>query len=246
MRIGIDLGGTKIEGALLDREGQCLARQRIATPREDYDASLRAIADLVALLVDRAAGRPVSVGIGIPGAFSRATGLIKNANSTWLNGRPLDRDLGALIQRPLRIENDANCLVLSEALGGAGRGAHSVFGVIMGTGTGGGIVIDGQVQTGINAIGGEWGHNPLPWPSVEELPGPDCYCGRQGCIETYLSGPGLLADHRRASGGAGFASGHELQAARPPAMPTPAPPWPATRIAWRVPFPRWSTCSTPR
>jgi fructokinase len=200
-RIGIDLGGTKIEGILLDAAGRAVARQRIGTPRGDYAASLEAIAALVQALDGAAegAGR-ASVGVGIPGAISPATGLVKNANSTWLIGRPLDRDLAERLGRPVRLANDANCFAVSEAVDGAGAGAHLVFGVILGTGVGGGIAIDGRPLLGANAIAGEWGHNPLPAPTPDELPGPGCYCGRRGCIETFLSGPGLEAQHQARTG----------------------------------------------
>jgi fructokinase len=188
MRIGIDLGGTKIEAIALDADGRQLARTRIPTPRDDYDRTLDAIAGLVASLEG---STRASVGVAIPGAISPATGVVKNANSTWLNGRPLAEDLSALLARPLRFANDANCFALSEATDGAAAGARVVFGVIVGTGTGGGVIVDGRILDGANAIGGEWGHNPLPAPSDEERPGPPCYCGRSGCIETFLSGPGL-------------------------------------------------------
>lgn len=200
MRIGIDLGGTKIEIAALDEaDGAVLARERIATPRGDYDATIAAIRDLVAGMEARL-GRRGTVGIGIPGAISPATGLVKNANSTWLIGRPFDRDLEVALGRPVRLANDANCFALSEAVDGSAAGAAIMFGVILGTGVGGGIVVNGRVLTGANAISGEWGHNPLPWPEDGERPGPTCYCGRHGCIETFLSGPGLAADHQRATG----------------------------------------------
>jgi fructokinase len=199
MRIGIDVGGTKIEGIAVDPDGRERARRRVPTPRGDYDATVEAIASLVADLEAETGGR-ARVGVGIPGALSRSTGLVKNANSTWLIGRPFDRDLAARLGRPVRLENDANCFALSEATDGAGAGARVVFGVIVGTGTGGGIVVDGKVVGGINAIAGEWAHNPLPWPESEEWPGPPCYCGRTGCIETFLSGPGLSRDYQRASG----------------------------------------------
>src|SRR3954471_10274929 len=195
MKIGVDVGGTKIEALALDPDGREVFRKRVLTPRGDYDATVRTIA---ALIEESGEG---SVGVGIPGAISRLTGLVKNANSTWLNGRPLKRDLEAAIEREVRIENDANCFALSEAADGAGEGARVVFGVILGTGVGGGIVIDGRVLTGANAIAGEWGHNPLPWPQPDELPGPTCYCGRPGCIETFLSGPGLSRDHETTTGG---------------------------------------------
>ncbi len=198
-RIGVDLGGTKIEGIALAADGRELLRERIATPRDDYPATLHAIRALV-LHLESQLGMKGSVGIGIPGAISPATALVKNANSTWLIGRPLDRDLEALLARPLRIENDANCFAVSEAVDGSATGARVVFGVIIGTGTGGGIVIDGHPLTGANAIGGEWGHNPLPWPDPHELTGPACYCGRHGCIETWLSGPGFAAEFRRIDG----------------------------------------------
>jgi fructokinase len=171
----------------------------VTTPRDDYQGTLRAIADLVGG-VERELQRTGSVGVGMPGALSPATGLVKNANSTWLIGRPLDADLQALLGRPLRFANDANCFALSEATDGAAAGAACVFGVIVGTGVGGGVVVHGRVLTGPNAVAGEWGHNPLPWPEDGERPGPACYCGRDGCIETFLSGPGLSADHQRATG----------------------------------------------
>ena len=198
-RIGIDLGGTKIEAAALAPDGVVLARYRVPTPRGDYTRTLTAIAGLVERL-ERHTGPAASVGVGMPGTLSPATGLVKNANSVWLVGRRLADDLQGLLDRPVRFENDANCFALSEARDGAGRGCRLVFGVILGTGTGGGIVVDGRVWTGLNAIGGEWGHNPLPWPAPGELPGPQCYCGKVGCIETFLSGPGLAADHERATG----------------------------------------------
>ena len=193
MRIGIDVGGTKIEAAALDRQGALHGRRRIPTPRGDYAATLDAIAGLVRAL-DAELGANPPVGLGIPGGISPATGLVKGANSTWLIGRPFDRDLEARLGRPVRIANDANCFALSEAVDGAGAGARVVFGVILGTGVGGGIAIDGRVLTGRNAIAGEWGHNPLPWPADDERPGPACYCGKRGCLETFLSGPGLARD----------------------------------------------------
>jgi fructokinase len=199
-RIGIDLGGSKIEGAALDREGVAHARRRIATPAADYRATLAAIAALVGE-IEAEIGVRAPVGIGMPGAVSPATGLVKNANSTWLNDRPLERDLTAALGRPVRLANDANCFALSEARDGAAAGQPSVFGVILGTGVGGGVAIDGKILVGGNAIAGEWGHNPLPWPRPDESPGPACYCGRSGCVETFLSGPALAADHRRHGGG---------------------------------------------
>lgn len=199
MRIGIDLGGTKIEAAVLDSAGAIMARRRVPTPRGDYDASIAAIVTLVADL-EQEVGERCTVGVGMPGTISRATGLVKNANSTWLNGRPFGRDLSAALRRDVRFSNDANCFALSEAVDGAAAGAHVVFGVIVGTGTGGGVVVDRQVIEGRNGVAGEWGHNALPWPGPSELPGPPCYCGRSGCIETFLSGPGLAADYARAIG----------------------------------------------
>ncbi|MFM8979166.1 MAG: ROK family protein [Planctomycetia bacterium] len=199
MRIGVDLGGSKIEAAALGSAGEVLWRQRVPTPRGDYAATLEAIAGLVEA-AERATGRQGRVGVGIPGIPAPATGRVKNANSTWLIGQPLPRDLEARLGRPVRIANDANCFALSEAVDGAGRGARVVFGVIVGTGTGGGVVVDGRVLEGPNGIAGEWGHNPLPWPRADELPGPACYCGRSGCIEGWLSGPALARDHAAATG----------------------------------------------
>ena len=200
MRIGVDLGGTKIEAVVLDDAGAVRFRRRVPTPRGDYDGTVTAIATLVEE-AEREAG-PCTVGIGMPGVISPATGLVKNANSTWLNGRSLREDLATCLGREIRLANDANCFALSEAVDGAGAGHACVFGVIIGTGTGGGIVIEGRVLTGANAIAGEWGHNPIPWPTQAELPGPECYCGRRGCIESYLSGPGLARDHLEFSGSA--------------------------------------------
>ncbi len=192
-RIGIDLGGTKIEIVALDAAGAECFRKRIATPREDYAGTLVAIASLVQEA--EAAVGPGTVGIGMPGTISPATGLVKNANSTWLNGKPLARDIVRTLQREVQLANDANCFALSEAIDGAAAGEAIVFGVIVGTGTGGAIVADRRVLVGANAIGGEWGHNPMPWPEPDEWPGPACYCGRTGCIETFLSGPGMSRDH---------------------------------------------------
>jgi fructokinase len=198
LRFGVDLGGTKIEAIAL--EGDTVrARRRVASPRDDYDATLQAVAGLIGEL-EAEVGAPGGVGIGMPGAISPATGDVKNANSNWLNGRPLAEDLRRLVARPLRFDNDANCFALSEAVDGAGAGQRMVFGVILGTGTGGGVVIDRRVWCGRNAIAGEWGHNPLPRAVADELPGPPCYCGRTGCIETFLSGSGLARDHARATG----------------------------------------------
>ncbi len=199
LRIGVDLGGTKIEAVALDASGGELARRRVATPRGDYSATVTAVTGLVQGLENELGARG-SVGVGIPGTVSPTTGLIKNANSTWLIGRPFDRDLAAALARPVRLANDANCFALSEAVDGAGAGHDVVFGVILGTGVGGGVVIQGRPLIGPNAIAGEWGHNPLPWPRDEERPGPACYCGKRGCIETFLSGPGLARDHAGAGG----------------------------------------------
>ena len=199
MLIGIDWGGTKMEAVALGDGGETLARWRVPTPRDDYDACIAAAADLVHRL-ERALDRTGTVGIGIPGALSPATGLIKNANSVWLNGRRLDHDMERAVGRPVRIENDANCFALSEAIDGAGAGAHVVWAVILGTGAGSGIAIDGRVLVGPHRIAGEWGHNPLPWPRDDERPGPACFCGRQGCLETFISGTGFAADHRRRTG----------------------------------------------
>jgi len=200
-RIGIDLGGTKIEGAALADDGVELRRQRVATPRGDYAGTLHAVRALVEAF-ERELGPARSVGVGHPGAVSPATGLIKNANSTWLNGQRLDADLARVLDRSVHLANDADCFALSEATDGAGAGAPIVFGVIVGTGTGGGLVANGTLVSGANAIAGEWGHNPLPWPEDNERPGPSCYCGQRGCIETFLSGPGLLYDYVRHGGAA--------------------------------------------
>src|SRR5205085_11290821 len=189
LRIGVDLGGTKIEAIALEPDGHEASRKRVLTPRGDYAGTVAAVAELVQGVGDGA------VGIGIPEALSRRTGLVKNANSTWLIGRPLKEDLERAVGRVVRIENDANCFALSEAIDGAGAGARVLFGVILGTGVGGGIVVEGKVLAGRNAIAGEWGHNPLPLPAPRDLPLPACYCGRAGCIETYLSGPALERDH---------------------------------------------------
>jgi len=194
MRIGVDLGGTKIEAVAIAGGGQEHARRRVQTPRGDYDGTLAAVVDLVSRIEQEIGGRG-TVGVGIPGAVSPATQLIKNANSTWLIGRPLADDLARLLDRPVRLANDANCFALSEATDGAAAGADVVFGVILGTGTGAGVVVRGKVLTGANAIAGEWGHNPLPAPRDDERPGPLCYCGRHGCVETFLSGPGLVRDY---------------------------------------------------
>jgi len=189
-RIGVDLGGSKIEAIALDSNGKSLVRKRIATPKGDYEGTVRAVAALV-LETEKKLGKKGRVGVGIPGALSRVTGLVKNANSTWLIGRDLKTDFEQALDREVRLANDANCFALSEAVDGAAAGAEVVFGVILGTGVGGGVVVRGEVLTGPNGIAGEWGHNPLPLPQEEDLPLPECYCGRKGCIETYLCGPAL-------------------------------------------------------
>jgi fructokinase len=199
VRFGIDLGGTKIELIALDKAGRELLRRRTGTPRNDYQATVEAVASLLED-AERELGARGSVGLGTPGAVSRVSGRMKNCNSTWLNGRPLLEDLQRRLERPIRISNDANCFALSEATDGAAAGAEVVFGVILGTGCGAGVVVRGQVLTGPNAIAGEWGHNPLPWPRDDERPGPDCYCGRTGCLETWISGTGLSRDLRAAGG----------------------------------------------
>ncbi|HSR63689.1 MAG TPA: ROK family protein [Gammaproteobacteria bacterium] len=205
MRIGIDLGGSKIEILAIDSNGETLLRERRVTPKDDYNRILATVLDLVRETEERT-GQSGTVGVAIPGAVSLATGRIKNANTVCLIGKPLAEDLEGILARPVRLSNDANCFALSEATDGAAAGTASVFGVILGTGVGGGIVIDHRVQAGINAIAGEWGHNPLPWPESNELPGPECYCGRRGCIESFLSGPGLARDYH-------LTTGHE---AKPP------------------------------
>ena len=195
MRTGVDLGGTKIEAIVLGPDGGERARRRTATPRDDYGAIVRTVRDLVLATESEAGAAQASLGVGIPGVISPATGLVKNANTTCLIGRPLDRDLEAALGRPVRLANDANCFALSEAADGAGAGAPLVFGAILGTGVGGGLVAHGRLLEGANAVAGEWGHNPLPWPADDERPGPACYCGKRGCVETFLSGPALAADH---------------------------------------------------
>ena len=199
LRLGIDLGGTKIEIVALAADGRELLRRRAATPRDDYRAILETVARLVAE-AEAELGDAGSVGIGTPGSLSPVTGLLRGSNTLCLNGKPLRADLAGMLQRPVRITNDANCFALSEATDGAGAGAEVVFGVILGTGVGGGIVVRGEVLTGPNAIAGEWGHNPLPWPRDDERPGAACFCGHSGCIETFLSGPGVERDHHAMTG----------------------------------------------
>ncbi len=196
MRIGIDLGGTKIEGIALDENGDVIIRQRIATPVRNYKSTLESIVNLV-LMLEKKSGGKATIGIGTPGSISPKSRLLRNSNSICMNGQPVKEDLENLLGRDIRMSNDANCFALSEATDGAAKGARVVFGVIVGTGTGSGIVVNGQVLTGPNAIAGEWGHNPLPWPENNEHPGSDCFCGKKGCIETYLSGPGLVDDYKR-------------------------------------------------
>ena len=199
LRIGIDLGGTKIELAAIEPSGEVAHRRRVPSPSHDYDAVVGAIAGLVEE-AEGALGRTGSVGLATPGSISRATGLLRNSNSTALNGRPFQQDVERRLGREVRMANDADCFALSEAIDGAGRGARSVFGVILGTGVGGGLVVGGRLLQGVNGIAGEWGHNALPLPRGEDMPLPPCYCGRAGCVETYLSGPGLARDHDRATG----------------------------------------------
>jgi fructokinase len=198
IRIGVDLGGTKIEFVALDEEGREIDRHRVATPREDYDGTVRAIKEGVER-TETELGRRGSVGVGIPGTISGITHRVKNANSTWMNGRPFDRDVSAALGREVRCANDANCLAVSEATDGAGAGKRVVFAVVLGTGCGGGLAIDGRVHNGRNGVAGEWGHTTLPWMRAEEYPGPECYCGYRGCIETWISGTGLEADYERAT-----------------------------------------------
>jgi fructokinase len=199
MRIGIDVGGTKIEALAIDEKGKELARHRVDTPRADYDATIKAMVGLVSRLEEETGGVG-SVGAGIPGSISGVTGLVKNSNSTWLNGRPLHRDFAAALGREVRVANDANCFAISEATDGAAAGKHVVFGVILGTGCGGGVAIDGKVHAGPNGVAGEWGHNPLPWQRPEEYPGPPCYCGKRGCMEMWVSGTGIALDYKNATG----------------------------------------------
>ena len=201
MRIGIDLGGTKIEGIAIDGDGRERLRRRTAAPRGDYRRTLDAVVGLVRDIESAIGGR-ATVGVGIPGTISPSTGLVRNANSTWLIGEPLADDLPRLLDRPVRFANDANCFALSEASDGAAAGAAVVFGVIVGTGCGGGVVVRGEVIAGANGVAGEWGHNPMPAPRDTESPGPPCYCGRRGCIEQFLSGPALARDYREAGGAA--------------------------------------------
>jgi fructokinase len=199
VRLGIDLGGTKIAGVALASDGAVVAEHRIAAPRHDYAATLHGVGEMVARL-EQGAGSRCTIGIGMPGSISPVSGCVQNANSTWLNGQPFARDVEAHVGRSVRLANDANCFALSEAVDGAAAGSASVFGVILGTGCGGGLVFNGRLIDGPRSIGGEWGHNPLPWATENEHPGPRCWCGRNGCMETWVSGPGLEADHARVAG----------------------------------------------
>ncbi len=199
MKIGIDLGGTKIAGIALDDVGDVLAYERIEAAAQDYELTLHKIKALVGSLEEKT-GQSGTVGIGTPGAISPATGLMRNSNSACLNGKPLDQDLMQALGREIRMANDADCFALSEAVDGAAAGATSVFGVIIGTGVGGGLVINGKLVSGPNAIAGEWGHNPLPYPTDDERPGHDCYCGKSGCVETFLSGPGMAEHFEKQTG----------------------------------------------
>lgn len=198
IRIGVDLGGTKIEFVALERDGRELHRHRVSTPRFEYEGTVRAITEGVKE-IEKKMGRTASVGVGIPGTISTKTGFVKNANSTWMNGKPFDKDLSRALEREVRCSNDANCLAASEATDGAGAGKRVVFAVILGTGCGGGIALDGRVHSGSNGVAGEWGHNTLPWMRPEEFPGPPCYCGKNGCVETWVSGTGLEKDYERAT-----------------------------------------------
>ncbi|MBS1821496.1 MAG: fructokinase [Acidobacteria bacterium] len=199
MRIGVDVGGTKIEALAIDNDGKELLRYRVDTPRDDYKGTVEAIVELVRR-IEAETGRTGTVGAGIPGSISAKTGLVKNANSTWLNGMPFDKDLSVAMAREVRLANDANCLAVSEATDGAAAGKNVVFGVILGTGCGGGVAIGGKVHPGPNGTGGEWGHIPLPWPKDEENPGPPCYCGQRGCMEMWVSGTGLARDYKQVTG----------------------------------------------
>ncbi len=222
MRIGVDLGGTKIEAIALDDAGIIRARQRRPAPQGDYNRTIDAVVALVGEIEREAGIGPSPVGLGMPGGISPGTGLVQGANSTWLIGHPFDVDLGAALKRPLKVANDANCFAVSEASDGAAAGFPIVFGVILGTGVGGGIVVNGRPLTGANAISGEWGHNPLPWPRDDERPGPACFCGQHGCIETWLAGPGMARDHKKVTGENLDAAGivADAEAGKPAALAT--------------------------
>ncbi len=199
LRLGIDLGGTKIAAIVLNQEGEVFAKRRIPAPHGSYRETIEAIGELV-ISLDQEVGKKSRIGIGMPGSISPVSGCVQNANSTWLNAKPFKQDVEEWLQRPVRMANDANCFALSEAVDGAGAGAISVFGVILGTGCGGGLSVNEKILDGPHGISGEWGHNPLPWPNADENPGPGCWCGRRGCMETWVSGPGLSADHKRSCG----------------------------------------------
>jgi fructokinase len=236
IRFGVDFGGTKIEVAALNEAGEFVARVRKPNPGE-YEAALDVVSGLLADAECMAGATCARLGLGIPGSISPRTGLIRNANSVYLNGHPFGQDLEQRLARPVRLANDANCLALSEAADGAGAGARVVFAVIIGTGCGGGVVVDGQIIEGHNGFGGEWGHMPLPWPTPEEYPGPECWCGRKGCLEKWVSGPAFSKD-------AGFPTG-QATGCDQPATPLPPRPWTATSIAWAEAWPRSATCIDP-
>ena len=242
MRIGIDLGGTKIEAIALDDSGSTRCRRRVATPAGDYRAIIDAVAALVFAIEDELGGT-AAVGVGSPGALSLHTGLLKNSNSTALNGQPLDADLARALGRPIRLENDANCFALSEAIDGAARDAESVFGVILGTGVGGGLVLRKRLISGRNRIAGEWGHIPMPWPRPEEWPGPSCYCGKTGCIESLISGPAIAREFHDRTGR--NLTAHEIAAAAETGIAKRRRPLRCSRIGWRGVWPRSSIFSTP-
>ena len=229
IRIGVDFGGTKIEAAALAASGQILARVRAPNPGA-YAPALEVVRDLVAQAEAEAGARAAAVGMGIPGSVSPRTGLVRNANSVWLNGRPVAEDMARALGRPVRLANDANCLALSEAADGAGAGAGVVFAAILGTGCGGGLVVGGALVEGANGVAGEWGHAPLPWPTAQEYPGRPCWCGRRGCLETWLSGPALAADH-----------GLGLRAEEIAQLAAQRPPWTVMWTAWAGPWPAWWT-----
>ena len=244
-RIGIDLGGTKIAGIVLGEGDRVLAEQRIPAPRGDYGQTVLAIRGLISALQQASGAGPVTIGIGMPGSIQPVTGRVQNANSTWLNGRLFKQDLEAAVGQPVRLANDANCFALSEAADGAAAGARSVFGVILGTGCGGALVHRGNLIDGPLGIGGEWGHNPLPWMTADEFPGPRCWCGRLGCLETFVSGSGLAADHARIVGSALTGEDHCRQSGRRRAS-RPSDAGPASRAGWRAGWRMSSTCSIPR
>ena len=244
LRLGIDLGGSKIAGVVLDRTGASLAQHRIAAPQHDYAATLRAIVEMVGTL-QQSAGGSGTVGIGMPGSIAPGGGGVQNANSTWLNGRPFAHDLAQVLNMPVRLANDANCFALSEAVDGAGAGARSLFGVILGTGCGGGLIFEGKLIDGPRGTGGEWGHNPLPWAEASEHPGPLCWCGRRGCHGEVGFGTRPRSRSPQAYGGGAFGGRHCRHGWRWQCR-MPAPRCSGTRAAWRAGLPRWSTSSIPR